>query len=176
MYREEISTEWKGCKNSMHLWKLSFITSCFEGQTKQKRRLVAKKRLGAGLAMGGLGIQPIENTVQGFQQNLLQKIYKRVNQTANGSLLPLLLNRLLLRVHRPSLEDHVERLGPQQWKHTTVRLEQKNKMFAQAFRAIGRLLQLYEVDKDGWHHAPIFGHKSQPTLPIHHGGSGIVMG
>ncbi len=75
---------------------------------------MAKKRLGAGLAMGGLGIQPIENTVQGFQQNLLQKIYKRVNQTANGSLLPRLLNRLLLRVHRPSLEDHVERLGPHQ--------------------------------------------------------------
>jgi hypothetical protein len=31
-------------------------TRQFEGQTKQKRRLVAKKRLGAGLAMGGLGI------------------------------------------------------------------------------------------------------------------------
>jgi hypothetical protein len=31
-------------------------------------------------------------------------------------------------------------------------------MFAQAFRAISTLLQLYEVDKDGWHHAPIFGH------------------
>jgi hypothetical protein len=100
-------------------------TRQFEGQTKQKRRLVAKKRLGAGLAMGGLGIQPIENTVQGFQQNLLQKIYKRVNQPANGSLLPRLLDRLLLRVHRPNLEDHVERLGPQQWKLTAERLEHR---------------------------------------------------
>ncbi len=63
---------------------------------------MAKKRLGAGLAMGGLGIQPIE-------------------------------------VHRPSLEDHVERLGPQQWELTAVRLEQKNKKFAQAFRAISTL-------------------------------------
>jgi hypothetical protein len=138
-------------------------TRQFEGQTKQKQRLVAKKRLGAGLAMGGLGIQPIENTVQGFQQNLLQKIYKRVNQPANA-LLPRLLNRLLLRVHRPSLEDHVEQLGPQQWKLTAVRLEQKNKMFAQAFRAISTLLQLYEVDKDGWHHAPIFGHTKASLL------------
>jgi hypothetical protein len=48
-----------------------------EGQSKQKQRLVAKIRLGAGLEMGGLGIQSIENTVQGFQQNLVQKIYKK---------------------------------------------------------------------------------------------------
>jgi hypothetical protein len=67
-------------------------------------------------------------------------------------------------VHRPSLEDHVERLVPQQWKLTAVRLEQKNKMFAQAFQAISTLLQLYEVDKDGWHHAPIFGHTKASLL------------
>jgi hypothetical protein len=139
-------------------------TRQLDGHAKQKRRLVAKKRLGAGLAMGGLGIQPIENTVQGFQQNLLQKIYRRVNQPANGSLLPRVLNKLLLRVHRPSIEDHVERMGPQQWNLTAVRLEQKNKMFAKAFRAIGTLLQLYEVDKDGWHHAPIFGHTKASLL------------
>jgi hypothetical protein len=135
-----------------------------DGHTKQKRRLVAKTRLGAGLEMGGLGIQPIEHTVQGFQQNLLQKIYKRVNQPANGSLLPQVLNKLLLRVHRPSIEDHVERMGPQQWNISATRLESKNMMFAQAFRAISTLLQLYEVDKDGWHHAPIFGHTKASLL------------
>jgi hypothetical protein len=139
-------------------------TRQIEGQTKQKRRLVARGRLGAGLAMGGLGIQPVENTVEGFQQNLLQRIYKRVNQAASNSLLPNLLNRLLVRIHRPSLEDHVERLGPQQWIATAVRLEQKNKMFAQAFRAVSTLLCLYEVDKDGWHHAPIFGHSKASLL------------
>jgi hypothetical protein len=135
-----------------------------DGHTKQKRRLVAKTRLGAGLEMGGLGIQPIEHTVQGFQQNLLQKIYKRVNQPANGSLLPQVLNKLLMRVHRPSIEEHVERMGPQQWNLTATRLESKNKMFAQAFRAISTLLQLYEVNKDGWHHAPIFGHTKASLL------------
>ncbi len=67
-------------------------------------------------------------------------------------------------MHRPSIEDHVEQLGPQQWNHAAVRLEQKNKMFAQAFRAVGALLQLYEVDKDGWHHAPIIGHTKASVL------------
>ena len=52
-------------------------TRQLEGQTKQKRRLVAKSRLAAGLEMGGLGILSPENTVQGFQQNLIQKIYKK---------------------------------------------------------------------------------------------------
>jgi hypothetical protein len=72
-------------------------TRQLDGQTKQKRRLVAKSRLGAGIEMGGLGVQPIENTVQGFQQNLLQKIYRRgANELASGSLLPRVLNGLLL--------------------------------------------------------------------------------
>ncbi len=47
---------------------------------------------------------------------------------------------------------------------TSVRLEQKDKMFAQAFRAVAALLQLYEVDKDGWHHAAIFGHTKASVL------------
>jgi hypothetical protein len=55
-------------------------------------------------------------------------------------------------------------MGPQQWNLTATRLESKNKMFAQAFRAISTLLQLYEVNKDGWHHAPIFGHTKASLL------------
>jgi hypothetical protein len=115
--------------------------------------------------MGGLGVQPIENTVQGFQQNLLQKIYRRgANELATGSLLPRILNGLLIRVNCLSLDDHVERCGPQQWMRTALRLEQKNKMFAQAFRAVAVLLTIYEMDKDGWHHAAIYGHSKASKL------------
>jgi hypothetical protein len=40
-------------------------------------------------------------------------------------------------------------------------------MFAQAFRAVAALQTLYEVDKDGWHHAAIFGHtKASKLYPI----------
>ncbi len=67
-------------------------------------------------------------------------------------------------MHRPSIEDHVEWMAPQQWNLTAVRLEQKNKMFAQAFRAIATMLQLYEMDNDGWHHAPIYGHTKASLL------------
>ncbi len=80
-----------------------------EGQSKQKRRLVAKIRLRAGLEMGRLGIQSIENMVQGFQQNLVQRIYKKANQPETDSLLPCVLNELLRRINRPMLQEHVER-------------------------------------------------------------------
>jgi hypothetical protein len=55
-------------------------------------------------------------------------------------------------------------LGPQQWNRTALRLEQKNKMFAQAFHAVAVLLNIYEMDKDGWHHAAISGHSKASKL------------
>jgi hypothetical protein len=120
---------------------LKFLwTRQLDGQTKQKRRLVAKTGLGAGLEMGGLGLQPIEHTVQGFQQNLVQKIYKKANRPETGSLLPHILSRLLLRINRPTIEDHVERLGPEQWTMTATRLHARNRMFAEAFQAVAVLL------------------------------------
>jgi hypothetical protein len=76
--------------------------------------------------------------------------------------LPYILSKLLLRTNRPTIEDHVERLGPEQW--TAIRLHAKNMMLAQAFRAVAVLLALYEVDKDGWHHAAIIGHTKASKL------------
>ncbi len=84
-----------------------------------KAEIGGQKPIGSRFRNGGLGVQPIENTVQGFQQNLLQKIYRRgANELATGSLLPRILNALLIRVNSLSLEDHVERCGPQQWLQT----------------------------------------------------------
>jgi hypothetical protein len=65
-----------------------------DGQTKQKRRLLVKKRLSAGLKLGGLGIPHSEETIQGFQQNLIQKIYKNGLHTPTASLLSILLGLL----------------------------------------------------------------------------------
>jgi hypothetical protein len=58
---------------------LQFLwTKQSDGVTTQKRRLVAKNPLSAGLEMGGLNLQSLEHTIQGFQQNLIQKIYKKM--------------------------------------------------------------------------------------------------
>ncbi len=40
-------------------------------------------------------------------------------------------------------------------------------MFAQAFRAVAVLLNIYKMDKDGWHHAAIYGHfKASKLYPL----------
>ncbi len=49
-------------------------TKQVDGQTTQKRRLVARKCITAGLEMGGLGIPHPDEIIQWFRQNLLQKI------------------------------------------------------------------------------------------------------
>ena len=48
-----------------------------EGQTVQKRQLVAKNRIVANLEMGGLQIPHPQQTKQGLQQNFIQKLFKK---------------------------------------------------------------------------------------------------
>jgi hypothetical protein len=96
-------------------------TKQVDGHTKQKRRLVAKKRISAGIEMGGLGIQHPDEIIQGFQLNLLQKIHKQGRAHLAGNL-PSILTGLLDRANRPSLAEHILRFGPKQWKITGQRL------------------------------------------------------
>ncbi len=128
-----------------------------DGHTKQKRRLVAKKRISAGLEMGGLGIQHPDEIIQGFQLNLLQKIHKQGMAHPAGNL-PSILTGLLARANRPSLAEHILRLGPKQWKITGQRLMPWNKLLGIAFHSAAALLASYETTRDLWHTAAINGH------------------
>jgi hypothetical protein len=78
-----------------------------EVQTKQKRRLVAKKRLLAGSEMDGLGIPHPDEMIRGFQQDLLLKIYKKGHQTSTASL-PSILLGLLYSGNQPTLDHHIK--------------------------------------------------------------------
>jgi hypothetical protein len=87
------------------------------------------------------------------------KIYKRSRQGDTDSLLPTILDRLLLRVNHPTLTDHIEQLGPEQWSLTATRLQKKNRMLSQAFHAVAALLRISEMD-----FAAIYGHTKQSKL------------
>jgi hypothetical protein len=63
-------------------------TKQVDGPTKQKRSLVAKKRISAGLEMGGLNIQHPDEINQGFQLNLLQKSTSKAEHTQPETSLP----------------------------------------------------------------------------------------
>jgi hypothetical protein len=134
-----------------------------DGRTAQKRRPVAKKRISAGLDMGGLGIQHLDETIQGFRQNLIQKIFRqyRLHPAAH---LPAILTGLLARANRPSLSDQIQWFGPLQWRITGNRLQQWNHLMGLAFHAVADLLATHETSRESWHAAAIAGHYSFSKL------------
>ncbi len=131
-------------------------TKQVNGRTPQKRRLVSKKRISAGLEMGGLGIPHHDETIQGFRQNLIQKIYRQ-NPSAH---LPTILAGLLVRANRPGLPEHIQHCGPRQWRSTGNRLQPWNHLLGLAFHSVADLLATYETLRDSWHAAAIAGHSS----------------
>jgi len=54
-----------------------FWTRQKDGETKQKRKLVAKTRISAEYNMGGLKVPLLQNTAEGFRLNLLQRTLRR---------------------------------------------------------------------------------------------------
>jgi hypothetical protein len=143
-------------------------TKQVDGNTKQKRRLVAKRRISAGIEMGGLGIQHPDEIIQGFQLNLLQKIHRqgRTNPALN---LPTILSGLLTRANRPSLADHIHHLGPKQWRITGQRLLPWNRLLGLAFHSVATLLASSETTRDLWHTAAVHGHSNfSKVFPLTH--------
>jgi hypothetical protein len=143
-------------------------TKQVDGNTKQKRRLVAKRRISAGIEMGGLGIQHPDEIIQGFQLNLLQKIHRqgRTNPALN---LPTILSGLLTRANRPSLADHIHHLGPKQWRITGQRLLPWNRLLGLAFQSVATLLASSETTRDLWHTAAVHGHSNfSKVFPLTH--------
>ncbi len=119
--------------------------------------MVAKKRISAGLEMGRLGIQHLDEIIQGFQLNLLQKIHKQGRAHPAGNF-PSILTGLLDRANRPSLAEHILQFGPKQWKITGQRLMPWNRLIGLAFHSAAALLASYETTRDLWHTAAINRH------------------
>jgi hypothetical protein len=149
-------------------------TKQVDGRTTQKRRLVARKRIAAGLEMGGLGIPHPDEIIQGFRQNLIQKIVKQ-SRNNPASCLPRILAGLLARANRPSLEEHIQSLGPKQWRSTGNRILPWNRMLGLAFVAVADLLVTYETSREFWHAAAIAGHSSfSMVFPLSNGERSIL--
>jgi exonuclease III len=136
-----------------------------DGQTLQKRIRVSKHRVSASLQMGGLDIPHPEDLVKGFQLNIIQRILLKDDRNI-PSLLPDLLQGLLARVGRPSLDQHITQLGPEQWKLTSRKLETENTILSQAFQAMADLLQWHETSIESWHCAAIVGHSLIPRQSL----------
>jgi hypothetical protein len=77
-----------------------------DGKTKQNRRLVAKRRLAVEPEMEELVIPHQDETLRGFQQNLVVKIYKQGSFTPTANL-PSILLGFLNRANQPTSAEHI---------------------------------------------------------------------
>jgi hypothetical protein len=113
--------------------------------------------------MGGLGIPHPDETIQGFRQNLIQKIYRQHRQNPAAHL-PTILAGLLAKANRPGLAEHIQFFGPRQQRSTGNRLQPWNRLIGLAFHSVADLLATYETLRDSWHAAAIAGHSSFSKL------------
>jgi hypothetical protein len=134
-----------------------------EGAKIQKRRLIAKNRISASFEKGGLQVPHPADTADGLHLNLLQRIYNKIRTPARypNSQLPNILQETLQDAGCPSLQYHLENLGPEKWDRTAAKIKNKNLLFSQAFQSMAKLLRIHEKDRKTWHAAAINGHKIQ---------------
>jgi hypothetical protein len=140
-----------------------------EGAKIQKRRLIAKNRISASFEKGGLQVPHPTDTADGLHLNLLQRVYNIIRTPARypTSQLPNILQETLQDAGCPSLQYHLENLGPDKWERTAAKIKNKNLLFSQAFQAMAKLLRIHEIDRKTWHAAAINGHtKFNKLLPL----------
>ena len=117
-----------------------------DGETRQKRVLVSKKRLNASFNMGGLQIQDPEQKSAAMKMNLIQKLYKKLTSEPENNLL-LLLGCTLRHNGLPTLKDLVENLA-----------------FSQSFSAIASFYHMQAKHKEAWPFVTIIGHPKEENF------------
>jgi len=123
-----------------------------------KRRLVSKQRIFADFSMGGLGIHNPKEKIMGLQQNLLQKLLKNPEREMST-----ILERILQKIKRPNLEQHLQLFGFKQWEKTAAKLVTENLILSQAFSAMAQYVLKFENGPQ-WEHNAIYGHNKAAGL------------
>ena len=139
-------------------------TKKINGQIKQGRRIVAKKRINASYEMGGLKIDFSRETAMGLLANMIQKQQNNRGEEENQSFINVLFKEYLREIDAPRLEELTNMSGPKIWKKYSKKLENKSPFFSQVLLAMAEMLELNEKDKDSWGTANIAGHSSMHTL------------
>ena len=154
----------------LHQEILDFLwTKQHDGETIQKRRLVAKDRIPASFNRGGLQVPHPDDTAEGLHLNLLQKIQNKIRLPHRypPSHLPAILEETLRDARCPTFTEHLEKYGPDRWDRTAEKIKNRNLLFSQAFHTMAKLLRTHEKDPKTWHTAAIDGHsKFNKLLPL----------
>jgi hypothetical protein len=135
--------------------------------TVQKRRLVVAKRLSASFDKGGLQIPHPNETAEGLRLNLIQKYFRKINNNQHTTYSHI-IEQILSRSEKPGLAEHINKMGPQEWMRTSVKIANASPMLSEAFKLMANFLKKIEDSHEDWHHAPIWGHsRSHKLFPFY---------
>lgn len=134
------------------------------GIVKQKRRLVAKRRLNASFQYGGLQISFSEQVATGLLLNMLKRIKTQVESLdVNILLVTDIMSREIFASMGISIVEVCNMAGPLIWQQAATRLGIT--VLGQMCKAMANFLKIHEKYKDTWLSMPVIGHSL--CLPIY---------
>jgi hypothetical protein len=130
---------------------------------RQKRRLVARRRVNASYEYGGLQITFSEQVSKSLLVNTLKRVKMQLGLPNDTKLLMTkIIESEVYRCMGISLSEMFRMSGPQVWKLLGNRTY--SYMIKQMSLAMASMLQLQENDRDTWLAMPILGHTLCPAL------------
>jgi hypothetical protein len=124
---------------------------------RQKRRLVARRRINASYEYGGLQITFSEQIAKSLLVNTLKRVKMQLGNAHDSKLLMTkIIEYDVYGCMGISLREMFKMSGPQVWKLLGNRTQ--SPMIKQMSLAMASMLQLQENDGDTWLAMPILGH------------------
>jgi hypothetical protein len=143
---------------------LLWTRSC-QGQVRQGRRLVAKKRLDASFNMGGLNMDKTAQLVDGLLLNMLKRLHDQSQLPEDKRIFFYhTIDSLLVRLGAPNLEELFRLGGSRTWGELGDRVRVRHPFASQMFGSMAKLMELNENSGEGWLTAPLAGHSSSPPI------------
>ena len=136
------------------------------GIIRQKRRLIARRRLNASHEYGGLQLTFSEQTAKGLLLNGLKRIKEQTHMHSDQKfIMTKLFEHEVFRIMGVTLGQLFKMAGPRIWKH--IANTTQSAIVKQMCDAMSGFLAIQEKNKDTWLAMPILGHTfSSPLFRI----------
>ena len=130
-----------------------------DGRVAQGRRLVAKNRVSASFEMGGLKMSFTSEIVCGLLLNILNRLCRESNSPAEKqTFMYKYFQKILEGTHAPSWAELLQCGGQGVWQSLISRVNRRSPFFTQLCKAMAKMHQLNDKNRDSWTCAPIAGH------------------
>jgi hypothetical protein len=133
-------------------------TRSSDGQVKQGRKLVARKRLDASFNMGGLNMDSTGQMVDGLLLNMLGRMRDQCRLPENRRIFYFhIFESMLMRLGAPSILELFRLGGLRAWERLRDRVRVRHPYASQMFGSMAKVLKLNEDEAGGVAECPTGG-------------------